>query len=103
MCSSKRQNVEVRSNKKHLNTRIIKIKTRKPSIRTYHVSLDVLFPYLYSNCSTFYTWSVQKVARILNFRGLRVFDFRFFGGVMLVLISLTCADKFGHFECSVNF
>ena len=45
------------------------------------------------------TWSVQKVLRILNFRGLRIFDFRFFG-VMLVLIY---ADKFGHFECSVNF
>ena len=24
-----------------------------------------------------FTWSVQKVSRILNFRGLRVFDFRF--------------------------
>ena len=50
-----------------------------------------------------YTRSVQKVSRILNFRGLRTFDFRFFCGVMLVLMSLTYADKFGHFECSVNF
>ena len=50
-----------------------------------------------------YTWSVQKVSRILNFRGLRIFDFRFFCGVMLVLMFLTYADKFGHFECSVNF
>ena len=29
-----------------------------------------------------------------------IFDFF---GVMLVLISLTYADKFGHFECSVHF
>ena len=49
-----------------------------------------------------YTWSVQKVSRILNFRGLRIFDFRFFGGVMLVLISLIYAEKFDHFEWSVN-
>ena len=49
------------------------------------------------------TWAVQKVSPILNFRGLRIFDFRFFYGVMLVLISLAYADKFGHFECSVNF
>ena len=52
---------------------------------------------------THYTWSVQKISRILNFRGLRIFDFRFFCGVMLVLISRTYADKFGHFECSGNF
>ena len=49
------------------------------------------------------TRSVQKVLRILNFRGLRIFDLRFFCGVMLILMSLTYADKFGHFECSVNF
>ena len=29
-----------------------------------------------------------------------IFDFC---GVMLILTSLTYADKFGHFECSVNF
>ena len=52
---------------------------------------------------THYTWSVRKVSRILNSRELRIFDFRFFCGVMLVLISHTCADKFGHFECSINF
>ena len=52
---------------------------------------------------TLCTWSVQKVSRILNFRGLRIFDFRFFSGVMLVLMSLTYADKLSHFECSVNF
>ena len=50
-----------------------------------------------------YTWSVQKASRILNLRGLRISDFRFFCGVMLVLTALTYADKFGHFECSVNF
>ena len=46
------------------------------------------------------TRCVQKVSRILNFRGLRIFDFRFFCGVMLVLMSLIYADKYGHFECS---
>ena len=30
------------------------------------------------SCVRKYTWSVQKVSRILNFRGLRIFDFRFF-------------------------
>ena len=50
-----------------------------------------------------YTWSVQKISSILNFRGLRIFNFRYFCGVMLVLVSLTYADEFGHFECSVNF
>ena len=35
------------------------------------------------------TWSTQKVSRILNFLGSRIFDFRFFCGVMLILISLT--------------
>ena len=50
-----------------------------------------------------HTWCVQKVSRNLNFRELRMFDFRFFCGVMLVPISLTCADNFGHVECSVNF
>ena len=50
-----------------------------------------------------YTWSVQKVSPILSFRGLRIFDFRFFFSIMLVLMSLTYADKIGHFECSVNF
>ena len=49
------------------------------------------------------TWSVQKVSGILNFCELRIFDFWFFWGVMLVLISLTYADKFSRFECSVNF
>ena len=49
------------------------------------------------------TWSVQKTSRNLNFRGLRIFNFRFFWGVMLVLMSLTYADKLGHFECSINF
>ena len=50
-----------------------------------------------------YTWSVQKVSKILNFRELRIFDLLFFCGVMSVLICLTYTDKFGHFECSVNF
>ena len=49
------------------------------------------------------TRCVQKVSRILNFRGLRIFDFRFFCGVMLVLMFLIYADKYGHFECLVNF
>ena len=49
------------------------------------------------------TWSVQKVSWILNFRGLRIFDFRLFCGVMLVLMSLTYANKLGRFQCSVNF
>ena len=45
------------------------------------------------------TWSVQKVSRIWNFRGLRIFDFlwRYVG------THITYAGKFDHFECSVNF
>ena len=41
---------------------------------------------------------------IANFEFPRVMYIRFsiFCGVMLVLISLTYADKLGHFECSVN-
>ena len=50
-----------------------------------------------------FSWPVQKVSRILNFRGLRIFDFRFFCAVMLVLISHTYADNFGDFKYSVNF
>ena len=46
---------------------------------------------------------VQNESRILNFRGLRIFDFRFFCGVMLILMFLIYADKYGHLECSVNF
>ena len=34
---------------------------------------------------------------------LSIFGFRLFCGVMLVLISPTCADKFGRFELSVTF
>ena len=50
-----------------------------------------------------YTWSVQKISQ--NFKIPRVTYIRFsiFCGVMLVLISLTYTDKFGHFERSVNF
>ena len=59
---------------------------------------DLIFIALHVEC----TLSVQKVSRILNY-GLRMFNFWFFCGVMLVLISLTYADKFDHFECSVNF
>ena len=42
---------------------------------------------------------------IANFEFSRITHIRFsiFCGVMLVLISLTYTDKFGHFECSVNF
>ena len=61
---------------------------------TAHRRNDIMYGVEPKSC----TWSVQKVPRILNFR-----DFRFFCGVMLVLISLALADKFGHFECSVNF
>ena len=50
-----------------------------------------------------YTRYVQKVSRILNFRGLRIFDFRFFYGVMLVVMFLIYANKYDHFECSVHF
>jgi len=42
---------------------------------------------------------------IANFEFPRVMYIRFsiFYGVMLVLISLTYAYKFDHFECTVNF
>ena len=50
-----------------------------------------------------HTRCAQKVSRILNFRGLRIFDFRFFCGIMLVLMFLIYADKYGRFEWSVNF
>ena len=50
-----------------------------------------------------YMWSVQKVSLILNFRGLRIFDFRFFCGVVLVIIFFTYEGKFGNFKRSVNF
>ena len=50
-----------------------------------------------------YTRCVQNILRILNCRGLRIFDFRFFCGVVLVLMLLIYADKYAHFECSVNF
>ena len=40
---------------------------------------------------------------IANFEFPRIFDFRFFCGVMLVLMFFIYADKYGHFECSVNF
>ena len=49
------------------------------------------------------TWPVRKVSRILNFRELRICEFGFFCGVMLILISPTYADKFDRFEFSVNF
>ena len=39
---------------------------------------------------------------IANFE-FRIFDCRFFCGVMLVLTSLTYAYKFGQFQYSVNF
>ena len=35
-----------------------------------------------------HTWSVRKVLRILNLSGLRIFDFRVFCVVMLILICL---------------
>ena len=42
---------------------------------------------------------------ITNFEFPRVKYIRFliFCGVMLILVSITNAEKFGHFECSVNF
>ena len=36
------------------------------------------------------TWSVQKVSRMLNFRGLRVFDFRFLWGYVGTHIPQLC-------------
>ena len=50
-----------------------------------------------------YTLSVQKVSRILNFRGLRIFDFKFFGSIMLVPIPLTYADKLAILNVHFNF
>ena len=47
-----------------------------------------------------YTWSVQKVSRILNFRWLRIFDFQFF--VVLCWYSYRSL-MLDLFECSVNF
>ena len=44
-----------------------------------------------------------EVCSILNFSGLRIFDFRFFCGVMLVLMFLIYAGKYSHFEFSFNF
>ena len=40
---------------------------------------------------------------IANFEFPRVMYIRFFCGLMLILMFLINADKYGHFECSVNF
>ena len=46
---------------------------------------------------------VFKTYREFGISAGYVFDFRFFCGVMLVLMFVISADKYGHFECSVNF
>ena len=54
------------------------------------------------NVATVYEVCSKSIANF-EFPRLTYIQFSIFCGVMLVLMSLTYADKFGHFECSVNF
>ena len=80
---------------------------KQNKLKTYKYADSIMYSYWKSIKNNYTlnisTWSVQKVSWILNFHGLRILDFPFLCGVILVLLSLTYAEKFSHFECSVNF
>ena len=72
----------------------------------FDIILLYIFPFKYyrSKSSRIYcTWSVQKVSRILNFRGLRIFPIFDFLWRCVGTHTPHLCRQIRHFECSVNF
>ena len=67
---------------------------KRSAILNVHLIVDSCFA---STC-----FGSSSIFMVFDFLGLRIINFRSFCGYVLVLMSITYAEKIGHFECSLN-